>query len=243
MRPASFFKKNNAKIVSLGFDCEPSFKINFYCKKFDSYMFSWSYFCDRNCLPETILDMESTLLGKPLELFGHYRMVMFEPHLVAFHTKQITTSVSPILPEEISEVLSREKHLCSKTISLFNSGEPIVFLLKILGTNYFDDCHFVHSVDLALSQRVKGPYVLVPIFEKSHVNTRLYKHIVGDNITVRFVRRFWTLDARQSRRVFSGDSRGWLRILSSYTRGNRLRYAYTVSPLVHFLLRPFLLRN
>lgn len=113
-------------IVSLGYNCEVSFRIKDFMKEqgrsFDSYLYSWVYITNRFLMLDSIENFDLVLSGD-LKLLP-WGMVRCEKTAMDFHmrNKQLWDDMGNIKPREYQEALtelkSRVSHLKMKTAQL-----------------------------------------------------------------------------------------------------------------------------
>ena len=238
--PVLFQKtKNENIIIPLGLDCEPAFKLSFYKKDFDSYPFAWSYPLDREKMASSLADLSGLLEGDPFQFFGHGRMLAFSKYRVSFHIRLSPDSeaFTPVKSDELEELKSRLSHLIQKQANAYASGKPLVFIMKIHGSSFDQDKHFLFFVEKTLQSQCKGSFCFLPVFATNEINPKQYRNLTTANTFPVFVKTFWPFEDQSN--VFKGDRTGWLRILKRITKGSAMRYWYSTSFPIRFILSPW----
>lgn len=227
-------------LISLGYDCEPSFQISFYSKYFESFPFSWSYSFSRRSLLDCIKEISLISKGEAIPFFGHGRMLYFSEGRVALHLRPLSgkNDFDPFSIGELQELKSRSEHLVSKFKDVLTSSDNKIFIYKIQATNFLEDQAFLESLFEALKKVSNGEVLLIPVFSKEQINIKQYRSISRAGIRPYFVNHFWKNGVGKN--VYSGDCVRWLHLVRHYIRGNSLRYWYTVNPFLRKLLSPFI---
>ena len=127
------------KIVSLGTNCEASFRIEDYtCHPLDAYIFSWTETHDPLKQLEALKDLHS--LKESSWHPNEYKLAVNEKYDIAFHFKNLPGDLldehgklnKEVYEAGLSELKSRMAHLIDKTEKLFENlvGDDILFVYK-----------------------------------------------------------------------------------------------------------------
>lgn len=202
-------------IMSLGYNCEVSFRIEDYFGKLDSYLFSWSYEEDRNAFLQALSAIESVFTGR-VELQPDH-MFRDEEYKIKFHPRYDilpkTGDVDPELYEKgLDELRERLAHLKKKTVDAFCGDRPIVFIMKVENRGIEDNKKYISEVVKVLKKSVKAHFILVAVIEKRAATSELLL-MQNDVLMIRTLKRF----APVKHTDVSGDTKGWYKILREVT--------------------------
>ncbi len=208
-------------IISLGFNCEVSFRIRDYLEgHLDSYPFSWCYVYGNASLPRIFSHPEQILSGAiTLQPNG---MLRCETCHLAFHSK---TPLEQLLPPEgsvsdavytqtVEELKSRVAHMTEKFQTLLEGERCALFLMKnakiaLAPTQARED---IAELSLWLESHYKGGrYLLVVVVEEPYLTPAL-RRLENDHLTFRAVRAF----AKEGKAQSGGDHEGWDAILREF---------------------------
>lgn len=205
-------------IVSLGYNCEVSFRIEDYLnakeKKLESFLFTWVYVLEREKMIRSILYPENILEGK--YTFLPWGMLVDEYSKCSFHLRNghdIDLLEEPEktvrLDAAVAELKDRVKHLILKQENLFFSDESTLFVMKVRHETDEKDYLFIKSLAETLSEKYKsGAYDLICIFEGGYNGRREF----DNHVHIESVKKF----ADDSETKQGGDIEGWIDILLKY---------------------------
>ena len=164
-------------VVSLGFNCETSFKILAHFNTLSSYPYSWAYCQDRELFLESLKNMRS-ILSEEVEFLPDTNMIKCKKYNISFHIKarrdELKTRTGVLNDEACSEALnelrSRFNHLVDKMESLFKYGSNTLFIYKLKFTNDTDnDIDFIKRlIDTLNELYVSKRYTLLVVVEAAH---------------------------------------------------------------------------
>lgn len=200
--------------VSLGYNCEISFRIADYFGDLDSYLFSWSFEDSRKGFVRALSNLEDVFRGE-LELCPNH-MILDKKYQMRFHPRyDILPKTGETTDEQyeqaVDELKSRIEHLKSKTISLFNSGREVVFIIKVERRPAENNIRYLKKVRSILDGYQAMPYKLIAVFEKKAVNKDILS-LEDEKIKIRTVRKFAPLKHTD----IMGDMIGWHRIFREF---------------------------
>lgn len=210
-------------IVSLGYNCEVSFRIEEYtASKIESHFFSWTYVCDQGKMRYALENMENLLTGR---YGGAGTLLNFRDSNISFHSrpeavkKIFRPDGSLDIPEAelaLAEMRPRYRHLAEKTRALMQSGESTLFVMKIQHFNQSipvsEQVQNVQSVLDYLLEHFSGQqFLLLAVAERQNWNDAFAslqnEHLVVDRVE-EFAPDYDTLNG--------GDIQGWMQLLSYY---------------------------
>lgn len=220
-RPKAAFPKHFDTIVSLGFNCEVSFRIQDHLNgSLDSYPFSWCYVYGTADLSRCMERLEDILSGE-VEL-QHNGMFFCRTTQLSFHGKTPVQQLrlpdgSPdpaVFEETLSELRSRVRHLSDKFRTLLNGEKTTLFVMKntriaLDPEGAVDD---IARTALWLEQHYRGGrYLLVVVTEAAYFTTRLTR-MENDHLLFRTVSSF----AKEGEAQSGGDRAGWEAIFREF---------------------------
>lgn len=126
--------------VSLGYNCEVSFRIQDFWGRLESYPLSWAYILNRNYLIEALNHLDKILTGDINVTPWH--MVIDEDYKISLHLKLYTDKLFLddgtldifYASKSIFELKSRFSHLVNKFLDLLKSEKRTLFIIKVLPT-------------------------------------------------------------------------------------------------------------
>lgn len=208
-------------IVSLGFNCEVSFRIQDHLNgHLDSYPFSWCYLYGNANLPR-VMDHLDSLLSGDIVLQGN-GMLRCETCHMAFHGRAQIDQLrladgsvnTPVYDRTVDELKSRLKHLSKKFQNLLQGEKTTLFLSKNakIALNPVQAREDIAELSVWLESHYKGGrYLLVIVVEEPYL-TRDLKRMENDHLTFRTVKQF----AKEGKAQSGGDHQGWERILQEF---------------------------
>lgn len=199
-------------IVSLGYNCEVSFRIEEYLGHgIDSYPLSWAYVSDQQKMSFILENLDKTYSSE-LELTDwgmfHCKDVPITLHTTVAHQdlQSMTAQQRQQFDEQAqAEIRSRFRHMCGKWHQLLNSGDSTLFLLKQQPWNKDLNC-FVET-ERWLHQNYKGGRYLLAVAVEDRALGKQIADLLPGNCAVLCVSRF----ADDSDTQNGGDRAGWLR--------------------------------
>ncbi|MCQ2441796.1 MAG: hypothetical protein MJ077_01510 [Oscillospiraceae bacterium] len=209
-------------IVSLGFNCEVSFRIRDHLNgHLDSYPYSWCYVYGNADLTHC-LDHPEDILSGDIELLPNGMLLCKTCHL-SFHGKMPLSQLwnadgSPHqerLDMTIAELRARLSHMQDKLRWLLKDGKKRTLFLMKNGKIAFDSEAATRDI-LCLSNwleqhYVGGQYLLVVVVEKPYLTPRL-RRLENDHLLFRSVRQF----AKEGKAQSGGDHEGWNAIFNEF---------------------------
>ncbi len=227
-------------LVSLGYNCEVSFRLEDYYGKLDSYLFSWSFEDSRSGFIKALENMEDVLQGE-LKLCPDH-MIQDVKYKIRFHPRYDilpktgdTTDKQYI--EAVDELKSRVDHLKKKTIDLFSGDHKIVFIIKVASARPENNIQYLAKVKAALDEYHISDYQIVAVFEKRAVSKEI-RGLEDGGLKIRTVRKFAPLKHTD----IMGDIRGWNKILKEFSGiGQTDYYANVMERRKHII--PLMIKN
>ncbi len=212
------------EIVSLGYNCEVSQRLqDIFNKKFEHYLFTWSYECDRELFLESLNNLNNFTESEYSILPNG--MIKHERYNIRFHSRfskdqlinndgSFTNNVEPA----INELKERLTYLSNKTENIFKTNKKILFIIKLKRTNIQDDFNYIEKLNKILSLKFteKSPeYTLLVVIEKNNYSKNELKLINSKNnqyIKYEAISHF----ADDPYTDIHGDIFGWYRVIKKY---------------------------
>lgn len=201
--------------MSLGYNCEVSFRVEDYFGKLDSYLYSWSFEEDRLAFLKSLSSIDDVFCGE-VQLRPDY-MIRDEKYRIKFHPRyDILSKYEYPTPEAyqsaLKELKDRVEHLKRKTIDVMQGSQPIVFLMKIEDQGEKNNILYLKNVLDILKRQVKCAFVLVAVMEQKSL-TEAVRSLQEDILQIRTVKRF----APVKHTDIMGDIKGWYKILCEFS--------------------------
>lgn len=233
-------KKNISRshriLMSLGYNCEPDFKIHKFDKTAESYAFTWAKIVDREKWLLSLNDLPGLLEGDPKAVDSE--IVSFSKYEVGYHVRpELIKDGNPMGQDSLAELRSRVTHLIEKTERIRNDPKAAIsFVQSIPATSLSEDSSFVTRTIEAVHKAFPSPDIqLFVVFDRKKANKNLYSTIAHPAwVHICFVNGF---DSPRKR----GDLWGWLKILKQAGTGSTLRYLYSDSPFLRVIFRPMVM--
>lgn len=203
-------------VVSLGYNCEISFRLENFFGKINAMPFSWSYVLERESFPAVLEHIDPLFSGEVRLLED--RMILCENTKIKFHPRyeilqKDGTITEDSLAEAVQELKSRVEHLKKKYVELVASDKRTLFLIKVENKGEEDNIRFVRDVTEALRKAYRsGLFTLVVLAEKEAVTPGL-QSLEGEQLKIRALKRF----APRKHTDIAGDVKGWYRVLQEMT--------------------------
>ena len=211
-------------IVSLGFNCEVSFRIQDHLHgHLDSYPFSWCYLYGNANLPRCMEHPEELLSG-PITLQTN-GMLRCEVSHLAFHGKTPLELLRPaegpvdplVLEQTIEELKSRVNHLNQKFQTLLQGEQTTLFVSKNakLALDPQQAREDIAELSLWLETHYKGGKFLHVVVVEAPYLTPALRKMENDHLTFRAVSSF----AKEGKAKSGGDHAGWAAIFNEFDPG------------------------
>lgn len=205
------------KIVSLGYNCEVSFRIeDFTHRPIDSYPYSWSYALDQNLFVESLWHPGDILRGS-VEVLP-WGMFLDEKYQLSFHGKETGKPLflkegeldQMVADQMVAELRSRVAHLAEKFEQLLKSNHYTLFIMKIPSwKNGEENTKLIEKVCEFLEQNyLSGKYILLAVAERGNQSFREHTDELEayEKLRIRYINEFAPDDDVKN----SGDIQGWL---------------------------------
>ena len=225
-------------IVSLGYNCEVSFRIEEYQEKsIDSYPLSWAYVLKQEHLPFVLENLEQICTAE-LEL-NEWGMYLCKALQLTLHTNVPHANLPDMTAQQRrefdeqaqKEIRSRFRHLCDKWRNLLNGGESTLFLLKLQSWN--KDLNSLKKTAHWLRQNYRSGRFLLVVAVSDRTQAAEIAELLPDDSAVLCLSHFAEDNDTQN----GGDREGWRRGISffdhyfdSKSRFGWLRRARVLAP-------------
>jgi len=203
-------------VVSLGYNCEISFRLENFFEHINAMPFSWAYVLERETFPQVLERIEPLFTGEVRLLDDH--MILCENTNIKFHPRYEILRKDGVVTEEslkeaVEELKSRVAHLKKKQLELFRSDKRTLFLLKVENKKEAANIAYIQSVAEVLSKTyTSGNYTLLALLEKDAM-TPAIGQMESEQVKIRVLKRF----APRKHTDIAGDVRSWYRILREFT--------------------------
>ena len=201
------------KVVSLGYNCEVSFRIEDYFGAIDAMPFSWSFtlnrdkFADAMRAPENLLSEGITVRDDHMLMCNRYEL-KFHPRYSIF--PQFGEYTEEQLQEATAELKERVKHLAEKFNNLCKSDLKTLFVMKVEDKGTGDNKKYIESVLEALkSKYVSGKYTLAVVMLEGTLNEEILS-LASEQVKFFSVKKFAPIKHTN----IMGDIKGWKYIFS-----------------------------
>lgn len=214
------------EVVSLGYNCEVSFRIKDYFNKISSYPYSWAYCCDKELFLKSFSNLDDLLTGD-ITFIPASGMFKCEKYNINFHSSKhkehLVTDGKPNeenVEKEIIALKEKTNYLTEKFKQLLESEKNTLFVIKIKHDECNDDIKFVKEIYSKLLEKYKSKkFVLLVVLEEKYLTNELTK-LESEHLKIRSVKYF----ARDSETLTGGDLVGWDSVFSGF----KLKFTTTV---------------
>ncbi len=206
------------EVLSLGYNCEVSFRLQDRFVDIPSYIYTWAFCLDKKLFLESLSnDFNDIVFGNCY--INDVGMINFEKYNMSFHCapkyKEMLKKegVSEDLKNEIIEdTKNKILYLAKKTLSLFSSNKKILFVIKVDETcGEYDIVLFIKELLKTLNDKVNNKqFLLVAVVKEDYFN--LLNNIKTPQFEVAKVDDYAPIDDTK----FGGDLGAWKKILSRY---------------------------
>lgn len=203
-------------VVSLGYNCEISFRLENFYGHINAMPFSWSYVIDRECFPKVLEDRKPLFSGE-LRLLED-NMIKCETTQIKFHPRyEILLKNGKITEESLAEATeelkSRVAHLKKKYNDLLNSNKSTLFLMKVENKGEIANIQYIEAVLEALRKTyASDKFTLAVLMEQKALTSEIQK-LESEQLKIRTLKCF----APRKHTDIAGDVKGWNSILKELT--------------------------
>lgn len=211
-------------IISLGYNCEISFRITDLLGNVESFLFTWVYVTNREKSLKTLDDLEGY---KDIDFdILPYGMLEGKTTLMRFHPneeKALMLNPKDCNIELIKTNLkSKIKYLSTKTNDILASSSRLLFVMKIKVQNLEEDICFVKSVNMILAKKCNNfNYHLLCFIEKNKISqeyvNKIEKVNINSHVSIKFVNCF----ANDAETKITGDIKNFLNAISNIYYGKK----------------------
>ena len=180
-------------IMSLGYNCEISFRLENFLGKIDAMPFSWSYVLERERFPKVLENMDILFTGELSLQEDH--MIKCENTQIKFHPRydilRVDGQVTDASYEKaVEELQGRVAHLKEKFTGVINSDKKILFFMKVEDKGTENNIAYVKAVEAVLKQKCKqGMFQLVVLMEKQAITQEILQ-LENDCLSIRSLKKF-----------------------------------------------------
>lgn len=219
-----------SEIISLGYNCEVSFRIKDYCVAhgldLNSFVFSWAYVQKKEGLLKALPHLDTFWCdisdsGEGLQYLQGGGMYSYLAYDIAFHSKAKKMVFENGKTEEeirnliVDEMKSRYTYLSEKLLATLNDeSKNVMFIYKMprWERDIDNNVNFINALIEVLRNISKCKVSLCIVLEKASDDER-YRRLECDDLHVRFVEQF----ADDSETETGGDKLGWSKIFEEFS--------------------------
>ena len=205
-------------IVSLGYNCEVSFRIKDHYGDVEPYFFTWVYVRNRKKQCAFLENRHLFMSGDIEYLPGSGGMFLDTATDFAIHSRMKDEELLINGEEQkenmlsaVKEMKERYSHLLDKTFSMFSDGTSALFVVKVAEGNADEICAFLQDL-LGLLERLCTRKVFTLLCVTTHAMKEKILHMESANLKVRSVSHF----ADDAHTDSTGDMDGWDNVFSEF---------------------------
>lgn len=222
-------KKCN-EVISLGYNCEISFRIRDYYGELCSWPFSWSYILDRDTFLEALDNMEE-IFQENVKVCLDPRvnsMIECEKYHICFHPRGSYVAQDGSIPDEtfdeaVAELRQRVLHLVKKfKSSLLDRTKNYIFFIGLTDNGKTDDKEFIINLENKLDVLCPNKnYKLVVVVPDNRYKKEL-EELNSESIKIRRIKKF----GKQKCNDISTDAIGWGKIFKEFLGAEGIHMYY-----------------
>ena len=228
------------EIVSLGYNCEVSFRIEDYFGTINAMPFSWSYILNREKFPE-VLRQPDKIMSKEISILDDHMIKCSETD-IKFHPRysilpQYGSFTDKQFQEAIKELKERVYHLVAKYKELCNSDKHTLFVMKVEDYGDEQNVTFINEIKKALDEvYVSGNYKLAIAMIENGITENI-RFLESEKLKVYPFKKF----SNKKRTNISGDMKSWYSLFKNETNvSSDCFYKNVWKRRVHWLSETFL---
>lgn len=208
------------EIVSLGYNCEISFRIRNFTGNLNSWPFSWSYILDRDKFLDSLTHLDEIFQGDVsiADTTKLQSMIQCDKYKICFHPRSEFLNVDGTFCDEkyesgVKELKDRVKHLTDKFQRLLTDpNKKTLFIVGLTDNGTRSDVTFVKELFNVLNRTyLSGNFTLLVVVPKWRFVKEL-KEIECEKIKIRKIRKFGI----QKYNEIITDSFGWAKIFVEF---------------------------
>lgn len=218
------------KIVSLGYNCEVSTRIQEYMNgHFDSYPFSWVFIGSIPKFVNALNNLDDILANEIVLLPSG--MVKDTTYEISFHLKEPANSYHSEEEKykvQIEELKSRFKHLVDKFKNLLNANFYTLFVLKYNKCANLED--YKNVIHFFEENYKSGKFKILFVFEKEIQKEYFEYFKTNQHVILYTIKEF----AGHTDTKYGGDIQGWYSSFAYATNNQKFRKD-KLRPIITFL--------
>ncbi|MBO4947730.1 MAG: hypothetical protein J6C83_00105 [Peptococcaceae bacterium] len=213
-------------VISLGYNCEVSFRIRDYFGALNSVIYSWAYIENRDDLLKSLYNPEKLAASdKELLPWGMFRS---KEYGITFHPKYSQKELfhadggenTEVVQLAKEEMVSRYMYLAKKLTGFFQDAEKTtLYVCKMQPwiTDEASNIDFIKTLYQTLSDIcINDNFMLCIVMQEKDI-TESYQALQQPNLFIRTVKEF----APDSDTEYGGDIEGWNRIFNEFELKNK----------------------
>lgn len=215
------------EVISLGYNCEVSFRIEDFFGRINPMPFSWSYVLDRSRFPD-VLRNSKALFSKG-ESLCEDRMIKCNLFELKFHPRysilpQFGTYTEEQYQMAVGELKGRVEHLTDKFTELCNSEKHTLFVMKVEDYGNNDNVCYIKDVHSALKEVYRSQKFVLAVLMQKKCLTAEIKALESDTVKIFGLSKF----APKKHTNIMGDIRGWYKFFALITRTRKPGFFWNV---------------
>lgn len=208
------------EVISLGYNCEISFRIRDYYGRLCSWPFSWTYILDRDSFIMALNNLDAIFQGEVCVCQDPRVNSMIEcgKYHICFHPRgEYVASDGSIpvetYPEAVGELRQRVSYLVEKfKAAVSDKNKNYVFFVGLTDNGKTSDKEFIINLEKALNRLCQNKnYTLVVVVPRKRYSKEL-ELLNTNKVKIRKIRKFGT----QKCNDISTDMFGWGRIFREF---------------------------
>lgn len=209
-------QKTYDTVISLGYNCEVSFRLENFFEKINSMPFSWAYVMNRELFPQALEHIDD-LLEQDIQLLPD-NMIQCNTFQIKFHPRYDILLPDGKMTDEsfdcaLSELRQRVNHLKNKHKELMLSNNRSLFIMKVEDRGEADGISYIKDVYQVLEKQYHSKnFVLLVVLEETAITEGL-RNLESDRLKVRSLKRFAPVKHTDT----MGDVIGWWKLLGEFT--------------------------
>lgn len=236
-------------VISLGYNCEVSFRVRDYFGVLNSVIYSWAYIENRDDLLRSLYNPEKLAASdKELLPWGMFRS---KEYGITFHPKYSQKELfhadggenTEVVQLAKEEMVSRYTYLAKKLNGFFQDADhTTLYVCKLYPwvTDEAENINFIEALYQTLSDVcIANNFVLCIVMQENNM-TKAYQALQQSNLLIRTVKTFATDDNTEH----GGDIAGWNNIFDEFDfNGKADAKTITIADKIKIRLKKILRKN
>ncbi|MDO4466484.1 MAG: hypothetical protein Q4C49_05685 [Bacillota bacterium] len=210
-------------VMSLGFNCEVSFRLTDYFNEISTYLYSWCGELDRDLFVESLSHMDS--IFKNGVSVTEENLLNCDTFQIKFHPRhELFPAVGEYTQQQFEEAKeeldNRLSHLKEKTKKAFKSEKKKLFFIKVEDKGEQSNIEYIQKLYSTLKKNcAENSITLVCTLEKKAL-TKSIKDLETEDLLIRSIYCFAPIKHTD---VF-GDVIGWYKVINGVVQEKNNKY-------------------